>query len=84
MERSPRMRRSSSTFNCWACSRIYRERGESTEALLHPKGKNLETARAGCTISTVPVADAYALTTLPLRMQEVQTRMRLVVAPTRA
>src|SRR5208282_5459901 len=26
----------------------------------------------------------YALTTLPLRMQEVQTRMRLVVAPTRA
>src|SRR5580658_8237747 len=26
----------------------------------------------------------YALTTLPLRMQEVHTRMRLVVAPTRA
>src|ERR1700733_12330551 len=26
----------------------------------------------------------YALTTLPLRMQEVHTRIRLVVAPTRA
>src|SRR6266446_10092689 len=26
----------------------------------------------------------YALTTLPLRMQDVHTRMRLVVAPTRA
>jgi hypothetical protein len=29
-------------------------------------------------------SDDYALTTLPLRMQEVHTRMRLVVAPTRA
>src|ERR1700730_1717356 len=30
------------------------------------------------------IGDDYALTTLPLRMQEVQTRIRLVVAPTRA
>ena len=30
------------------------------------------------------VGNAYALTTLPLRRQEVQTRMRLVAAPTLA
>jgi hypothetical protein len=31
-----------------------------------------------------PAVGFYALTTLPLRRQEVQTRMRLVAAPTRA
>ena len=30
------------------------------------------------------VVGCYALTTLPLRMQDVQTRIRLVAAPTRA
>jgi len=36
------------------------------------------------TPKTYDLRSSYALTTLPLRRQEVQTRMRLVAAPTRA
>src|SRR5580704_5764676 len=56
--------------SCWACSRIL-----TTEGI-----EGVHRNSACCAV----LVGFYALTTLPLRMQEVHTRIRLVVAPTRA
>jgi hypothetical protein len=70
-------------YSYWLCSKaLTAEYPESAEEVPNrASGIGNFAFLAGSAISAVK---AYAFTTLPLRRQDVHTRIRLVVAPTRA